>query len=1524
MSLHTHLRSMILLAIVGSGIGLWGQAPLRKPDAPNPAIAQPKNARPATLRPTPSREHRESVRGNARMAKSSAGNSPLATSACAGAVTASSPRTDPALFPAGGGTSTLNVFVPSACQWKVSTTPGIAPKSGTASTVYSGQQTIQFAVAPNSGKFQTGTISITDAATGSLLAAHMVAQLAFVAPRANGIVLESAAPRPFCTAPQQTSQGAVMIDTTTSPATISRTEAAQSTSAQFAAGFSGETPANTVCSWTVASISDRWLSGPPVMQHVSTDINTGILAVPYTVQANQGTSQSPSSSRTATIVLVPPGVLPGDTLTGPDVTYLALQVDQNGGAVSCSSYSLSPPTVNVPSGGSPETISIGAGGPGASCPWQLTASGDSNANWITGVQGQSGSGDQGSFSFNVTPNTGTSSRTATISIQNQPAAGQITVTQTGVVCTPQVGPTNQSYGANGGSSFFQLSLPSSCQWTATSSNTNWLHVTSGAQGTGPGVVYFTADPNSGTSTLSATISILNAPVFTVTEAPASCAYTLGSTSLPIGSNGGPGSFQVTTKPSSGCSWTALSQQNWISTSSSGQGSGTVNFTIAPNTNSNTRPGTISVADQTFTVTQAGLSCNYTLSLPTINADAGGGAYPVQVTTASGCQWTAQSNANWLSLDTTSGSATATINVSAAANNSTTSRSGTVSVGPQGQIVTVNQPAANNTNPTATFSASPNPIAACGSQSTGTTTFTWNATGVSGVQLYVGTASGTPLYSGASSGSYTTSSITNGEVVILTDSSQNVLGQVTLYLNYACGATLVQAVVTDQTDFSNAICAVPNSKTTFDYTSAFSTLWFRMQNVPAGSAILAEFLDPNGNVQLNQTFTVNSAAQQYCNVSVAGVFYDYSDGFVPATLPGGWTARLSLNGNVLGTVPYYINAPLTYTWTFTANSDASDISQPPFNAATKTFSMSDSGIYTYFSANDSQAGDVNRLYYFRWDATNQVWVSVTETDYDPLDSGGTWYFSDDLAIAGNTAVTQYPGYFAVLATVQQQGGVETPTFQEIVSVTAPAQLQTGVASLNFTAAIGSAAPAAQTIPVTSAPSGAAVTATVTNGSPWLSAQLSGAVTPANLIVSVTPGVLALGAYHDSITLTTPGSSVTIPVTFSITTLGPVLTSVSPTSAAALSGPVSLQANGQNFTSDARVHWNGPGGNSADLSTQFQSSVLLSATLPASYLTSPGTAQVSVGNSTGASNVVTFLITPPAPTISSVSPNSITAGSSAITISITGTNFVAGALVTWTAQGSSTSNNLQTQVTSATQVNATIPASYLSSVGTASISVSNAGVSSNTVNFQIVAPSASPNINHLSPASVAYGIGPFNLIIAGTNFGTGSKAFWNGTALVTVFVSPTELIAGIPGSLVQNSFGAGSAAITVVNGSQTSKGVSLGIYLVSGAFSSQTMTASGPPNDGTCGNPTPSASFVKANTLIYNYFVANITTGDTLTTEWVGPDGSILTGESWTNVNGNYCYYSPLEIDGTPANRLGQWQARVSDNGTMVFWLPFTIN
>jgi Zn-dependent metalloprotease len=84
-----------------------------------------------------------------------------------------------------------------------------------------------------------------------------------------------------------------------------------------------------------------------------------------------------------------------------------------------------------------------------------------------------------------------------------------------------------------------------------------------------------------------------------------CSYSINPTSSSQPAGGGSGSVSVTA--GTGCAWTAVSNSGFITitSGSSGSGNGTVNYSVAANTGSSSRSGTMTIAGLTFTVNQAG-------------------------------------------------------------------------------------------------------------------------------------------------------------------------------------------------------------------------------------------------------------------------------------------------------------------------------------------------------------------------------------------------------------------------------------------------------------------------------------------------------------------------------------------------------------------------------------------------------------------------------------------------------------------------------------------------------------------------------------------------------------------------------------------------------------------------------------------------------------------------------------------------------------------------------------------------------
>jgi all-beta uncharacterized protein len=177
------------------------------------------------------------------------------------------------------------------------------------------------------------------------------------------------------------------------------------------------------------------------------------------------------------------------------------------------------------------------------------------------------------------------------------------------------------------------------------------------------------------------------------QPPPPCTLTLSSTTASVASAATTGSVTVTATDST-CAWTAASNASWIAVTAgaSGSGTGSVSYSIAANTASASRTGTIAIAGQTFTVTQAGVpaGCTFLVSPTTASFTSLSSTGSVIVTaSASTCAWTASSSASWLRVTSgANGTGSGTVAYSVAANTTGISRTATLTVA--GKTVTVTQ------------------------------------------------------------------------------------------------------------------------------------------------------------------------------------------------------------------------------------------------------------------------------------------------------------------------------------------------------------------------------------------------------------------------------------------------------------------------------------------------------------------------------------------------------------------------------------------------------------------------------------------------------------------------------------------------------------------------------------------------------------------------------------------------------------------------------------------------------------------
>ncbi len=232
-------------------------------------------------------------------------------------------------------------------------------------------------------------------------------------------------------------------------------------------------------------------------------------------------------------------------------------------------------------------------------------------------------------------------------------------------------PVNRSMEQTGGTAAINTS--GSGTWRASVSD-NWILLTS-SSGTAGYPVGYTVSANNGVETRIGYVYV-SGYAHTITQT--GLGATLGSYSAEFERTGGNGSVQVNAP--AGKTWHAKSNADWIAVSvSSGTGPRSLNFTVAQYNEVSTRSGTLTIADNTFTVYQTGRRMQ--LSSYSATSDYFAETIKIRVNALASTIWAVSVNADWMTItDPGNGRGGDVVQVTLAENPSYNERNGVVTIG----------------------------------------------------------------------------------------------------------------------------------------------------------------------------------------------------------------------------------------------------------------------------------------------------------------------------------------------------------------------------------------------------------------------------------------------------------------------------------------------------------------------------------------------------------------------------------------------------------------------------------------------------------------------------------------------------------------------------------------------------------------------------------------------------------------------------------------------------------------------------
>jgi hypothetical protein len=244
-----------------------------------------------------------------------------------------------------------------------------------------------------------------------------------------------------------------------------------------------------------------------------------------------------------------------------------------------------------------------------------------------------------------------------------------------------------SFTPDGGTGTVRIAASRECNWTARS-DAPWITLSPPLTGQGEGTVSFRVASNADPGVRTGGVSIEDQRL-QISQGGRPCVFRLSSEVETVGEGGGDRTVQVEAS-SSQCTWTATSDEPWIAVVSGGEGSGNGAVTLrVPPSTGGPRAGTVRIAGQAVRVEQgAGPSCGYALSATTFGFGSSGGRGEVSVSASPGCNWTAQSQSEWIAVESGAGGAGAGVVVFRVSATDGAARTGTLVVA--GQVVTITQ------------------------------------------------------------------------------------------------------------------------------------------------------------------------------------------------------------------------------------------------------------------------------------------------------------------------------------------------------------------------------------------------------------------------------------------------------------------------------------------------------------------------------------------------------------------------------------------------------------------------------------------------------------------------------------------------------------------------------------------------------------------------------------------------------------------------------------------------------------------
>lgn len=425
------------------------------------------------------------------------------------------------------------------------------------------------------------------------------------------------------------------------------------------------------------------------------------------------------------------------------------------------------------------------------------------------------------------------------------------------------------------------------------------------------------------------------------------------------------------------------------------------------------------------------------------------------------------------------------------------------------------------------------------------------------------------------------------------------------------------------------------------------------------------------------------------------------------------------------------------------------------------------------------------------------VTVGAADTTLIVSGGGFRTESVVRVDGVAVATTFVASARLDAVVPSAVFATAGTHEVTVATTPPDGGTGGGISTPLTLTVNNPAPTLTNIsPPSVATNGAPFTLTVT-GSGFVSSsvvELDGTAvittfTNTSSLSAAMPTFAMSGTHAITVRTPAPGGGVSAAQTLTAQMVAlPSISTLAPNPGPA-NQPFTLTITGANFTCAGA----GP-------SVLFDGGTFTAASCVATQITTdlpamdPGVGDVRVrnpNNDVSAGVALTLVAPNPVPSIASLNPSSVNAGSGAQSLEVNGSNFISNSVVRIGGVARTTT------FVDAGVLTAALLASDVQTSGTRTLTVFNptpGGGTSNGVTLTVNFVNPVPVLSSLNPSLIVTGSGAQNVTLSGSNFVAMSQVTFDGASRSTTFNSPTQLTMALSAADVMT---AGTHSIGVTN-------------------------------------------------------------------------------------------------------------------------------